>query len=112
VDHTFYTTVNMVHTMEALLGAPPMNNNDARAAVMAAMFSGPGDQPAFTSDARNRENGLIYKMNPPKGQDAKRSAELDFSHADAADAGVLNGILWRDRMGNRPLPKTPGAQFK
>jgi DNA-binding beta-propeller fold protein YncE len=112
VDHTFYTTVNMVHTMEALLGAPPMNNNDARAAVMAAMFSGAGDQPVFTADARNRENGLLYRMNPPTGQDAKRSAELDFSHADAADAGVLNTILWRDRMGNRALPKTPGAQFK
>jgi DNA-binding beta-propeller fold protein YncE len=112
IDHTFYTTVNMVHTMESLLGAPPMNNNDARAAVMAAMFSGSGDQPAFTADARNRENGLIYKMNPPKGQDAKRSAELDFSHADAPDAGVLNAILWRDRMGTRALPKTPGAQFK
>jgi hypothetical protein len=89
-----------------------MNNNDARAAVMAAMFSGAGDQPVFTADARNRENGLLYKMNPPTGQDAKRSAELDFSHADAADAGVLNTILWRDRMGNRALPKTPGAQFK
>ena len=76
------------------------------------MFSGPGDQPPFTADARNRENGLIYKMNPPKGQDAKRSAELDFSHADAADAGVLNGILWRDRMRNRAMPKTPDAQFK
>jgi hypothetical protein len=112
IDHTFYSTVNMVHTMEALLRAPPMNNNDARAAVMAAMFSGAGDQPAFTADARNRENGLLYKMNPPTGPDAMRSAELDFSHADAADAGVLNAILWRDRMGNRALPKTPGAQFK
>jgi DNA-binding beta-propeller fold protein YncE len=112
VDHTFYTTVNMVHTMEALLGAPPMNNNDARAAVMAPMFSGSGDQPPFAADSRNRENGLIYKMNPAKGQDAMRSAQLDFSHADAADAGILNGILWRDRMGNRALPKTPGAQFK
>ncbi|HWC15718.1 MAG TPA: bifunctional YncE family protein/alkaline phosphatase family protein [Terriglobales bacterium] len=112
VDHTFYTTVNMVRTMETLLGAPPMNNNDARAAVMAAMFSGEGNQPAFSADARNRENGLIYKMNSPKGPDAKRSAELDFSHADAADAGVLNSILWRERMGKRSLPKAPGAQFR
>jgi len=112
VDHTFYTTVNMVHTMEALLGAPPMNNNDARAAVMAAMFSGTGDQPAFSADVRNRENGLIYKVNPAKGQDARKSAQLDFSHADAADAGVLNAILWRNRMGDRPLPKAPGAQFR
>jgi DNA-binding beta-propeller fold protein YncE len=112
VDHTFYTTVNMVHTMEALLGAPPMNNNDARAAVMAAMFSGEGDQPPYSADTRNRDNGLIYKMNPPKGADAKKSAELDFSHADAADAGVLNAILWRNRMGDRPIPHTPGAEFK
>jgi hypothetical protein len=27
----FYTTVNMVHTMESLLGLPPMNQNDAYA---------------------------------------------------------------------------------
>ncbi len=47
VDHNFYTTVNLVHTMEALLGLPPMNNNDAQAAVMAPLFSGAGDQPAF-----------------------------------------------------------------
>jgi hypothetical protein len=51
-------------------------------------------------------------MNPPKGADAKKSAELDFSHADAADAGVLNAILWRNRMGDRPIPHTPGAEFK
>jgi DNA-binding beta-propeller fold protein YncE len=112
VDHTFYTTVNMVHTMEALLGAPPMNNNDARGAVMAALFSGDGDQPPYRADTRNRDNGLIYKTNPPKGADAKKSAELDFSHADAANAGVLNAILWRNRMGDRPIPHTPGAEFK
>lgn len=112
VDHTFYTTVNMVHTMESLLGVPPMNNNDARAAVMAPLFSGSGDQPAFVADTRNRDNGLLYKMNPPRNPDARQSSRLDFSHADAADAGILNAILWRDRMGNKPLPKTPGAEFR
>jgi len=112
VDHTFYTTVNVVRSIETLLGVPPMNNNDARAATMAAMFSGDGDQPPFTADSRNRDNGLIYKVNPPKNPDAKQSSQLDFSEPDAADAGVLNAILWRDRMGNRPFPKTRGAEFK
>jgi hypothetical protein len=112
VDHTFYTTVNMIRTIEALLGAPPMNNNDARAAVMSNLFSGAGDQPAFAADPRNRDNGLLYKINPPKAPDAKQSSRLDFSHADAADAGLLNAILWRDRMGSKPLPKTPGAEFR
>jgi DNA-binding beta-propeller fold protein YncE len=112
VDHTFYTTVNLVHTMEAMLGAPPMNNNDAHAAVIAALFSGSGDQPAFVADTRNRDNGLLYKVNPPRGPDARQSAQLDFSEPDAADNAVLNAILWRNRMGSRPLPKTPGGEFR
>ncbi len=45
VDSRFYTTVNMMHTMESLLGLPPMNQNDGFAPVMAPLFSGPGNQP-------------------------------------------------------------------
>src|SRR5205085_341754 len=59
VDHRFYTTVNMIHTMEAVLGLPPMNQNDAYAPVMAALFAGSGNQPAFQADWRNRDNGVI-----------------------------------------------------
>src|SRR5260370_27030184 len=62
VDHSFYTTINMVRTIESLLGVPPMNANDSRAAVMAPLFSGSGEQPPFTADYRNRNNGLIYQM--------------------------------------------------
>jgi hypothetical protein len=29
---------------------------------------------------------------------------MDFSHADRADAGKLNVILWRDAMGSKPVP--------
>jgi DNA-binding beta-propeller fold protein YncE len=105
VDHTFYTTVNLIHTMEVLLGLPPMNNNDARAAVMAALFSGDGEQEAFTADYRNRDNGLIYEMNPEKGQGAKESSAMDFTHADSVDTKVLNAILWRDRKGDVAMPE-------
>jgi len=105
VDHRFYTTVNMVHTMEMLLGLPPMNNNDAQAAVMAPLFSGTGDQPPFNADARNLQNGLLYEVNPPKGPGAKESAQMDFSHADAADSAQLNAILWHASKGNLPMPK-------
>jgi len=105
VDHTFYTTVNMVRTVEAVSGLPPMNNNDARAAVMAPLFSGKGDQPAFTADYRNRDNGLIYQMNSATAPGARASAKLDFSHADAADADTLNRILWRAAKGKQPMPR-------
>ena len=105
VDHNFYTTVNMIHTMETLLGLPPMNNNDAYAAVMAPLFSGAGDQPAFVADYRNRENQLIYQANEKNAPGAKESAALDFSVADAANTEVLNAILWRDAMGDVPMPQ-------
>jgi DNA-binding beta-propeller fold protein YncE len=103
VDHHFYTTVDLVRTIEALLDIPPMNDNDAHAAVMNELFSGPGTQPAFTADDRNLKNGGIYAVNPPRAPGAAASTAMDFSHADAADAHALNNILWLDRRG-RPAP--------
>ena len=105
VDSHFYTTVSMVRTMEVLLGLPPMNNNDAHAPVIAPIFSGPGSQPPFTPDYRNRDNGLIFQVNPPRAPGAQKSARMDFRHADSADAATLNEILWRDRKGSVPMPK-------
>ncbi len=102
VDSSFYTTINVVRTIEALLGAPPMNSNDARSAVMAPLFSGDGAQPAFSADYRNRDNGMIFKMNE---QESKESEAMDFSHADAVDSAVLNQFLWQDRMGDMPMPE-------
>ena len=104
VDSHFYTTVNMIHTMEVLLGLPPMNNNDAQAAIMAPLFSGAGTQAAYKADYRNRDNGLIYKMNPKNGPGAGESSRMDFRHADRVDTALLNAILWRERMGPKPMP--------
>jgi hypothetical protein len=102
--HQFYTTVNMIHTMEVLLGLPPMNQNDAYAPVLGPLFSGRGDQKPFAADWRNRDNGLIYRMNPPRGRDSEESSKMDFSRPDAANAAALNAILWRDRKGDMPMP--------
>ncbi|HEY3638878.1 MAG TPA: bifunctional YncE family protein/alkaline phosphatase family protein [Rhizomicrobium sp.] len=96
VDHRFYTTVSMIHTAEELLGLPAMNLFDTHAPVFAPLFAGAGDQPPFQADDRNRQNGLLYEANKANAPGAKKSAELDFSHADAADAEVLNEILRED----------------
>jgi hypothetical protein len=104
VDSRFYTTVSVVRTIEALLGLPPMNNNDAFCSMISSLFTGPGDQPAFTADYSNRENGLIYTANPKNAAGARASMKMDFSHADRAPAEKLNVILWKDAMGNVPIP--------
>jgi hypothetical protein len=104
VEHGFYTTVNMIHTLETLLGLPPMNQNDAYAPVIGALFSGTGDQAPYTADRSNLESGFIYQTNPAKGQGAEESARMDFSRPDQVNPALLNAILWRDRKGNAPLP--------
>ena len=104
VEHRFYTTVNMIHTMEVVLGLPPMNQNDAYAPAMAGMFSGKGDRPAFEADYRNLKNGLIYEINKRDARGANDSAKMDFSRPDAAGAANLNRILWRDQKGDIPAP--------
>jgi DNA-binding beta-propeller fold protein YncE len=104
VDHHFYATVNMVRTMEALLGLPPMNVFDAHAPLMAPLLAGPGTQPPYQADDSNLRSGLIYHVNPKKAPGAKESLRMDFSRPDANDANKLNAILWQDAKGNAPRP--------
>ena len=105
VEHAFFTTVSALRTIEALLGLPPMNNNDANAPVMASQFSGPGDQAPFDADYRNRDNGLLYQTNDNSAPGGEESMGLDLSQPDAADSQVLNRILWEESKGKRPMPK-------
>jgi hypothetical protein len=104
VDSRFYSTVSVVRTMETLLGLPPMNNNDALASLIGSEFTGPGDQKPFTADTVNRDNGLIYTANTKAAVGAKESAKMDFTHEDHAPVQKLNVILWKDAMGDAPVP--------
>jgi DNA-binding beta-propeller fold protein YncE len=104
VDSRFYSTVSFIRTMETLLGLPPMNNNDAFSSMVSTLFTGPGDQPAYTADYSNRDNGLIYTANPKKAPGAQESSKMDFRHADQANAQKLNVILWKDAMTSKPVP--------
>ena len=111
VEHRFYTTVNLIHTMESLLGLPAMNQNDASAPLMSGLFSGLGDQAPYKVDRRNLNNGLIYETNRQDAPGAKISSRLDFSHPDRADPGTLNRVLWQDRKGASPVPAPKHTVF-
>jgi DNA-binding beta-propeller fold protein YncE len=104
LESGFYTTVNMIRTLEDLLGLPCMNINDCHATPISRLFKGAGTQVPFTADRRNLENGMLYLVNPPRNKGAATSMKLDFSHADAANAAVLNRVLWQDRKGDVPMP--------
>ncbi|MGA7293778.1 MAG: bifunctional YncE family protein/alkaline phosphatase family protein [Terriglobales bacterium] len=112
VDRNFYTTVSMIHTMEALLGLPPMNLFDAHAPLMAPLFSGPGTQSPYQVDDKNLRSGLIYQVNKKTAFGAEESLQMNFSRPDAVDAKKLNAILWQDAKGSAPMPavKSPTAE--
>ena len=110
VEHRFYTTVNIIHTMEMLLGLPPMNQNDAYAPVLSGLFTGEG-QPPFKADTRNLKNGLIYERNRKEAPGAKVSSKMDFSRPDANRAGKLNRVLWKDEKGDAPMPAARHSVF-
>jgi DNA-binding beta-propeller fold protein YncE len=112
VDSRFYSTVSVLRTIESLLGLPPMNNNDAFCPLISTLFTGPGDQPAYTADYSNRDNGLIYTANAKTAAGAKESMKMDFSHADRAPTEKLNIILWKDAMGDKPVPAMLKAHVK
>ena len=112
VDSRFYTTVSVLRTMETLLGLPPMNNNDALSSMISTLFTGPGDQAAYSADYANRDNNLIYTANKKSAPGAEDSMKMDFRHADRADAQKLNIILWKDAKGNAPVPAMLKARLK
>jgi DNA-binding beta-propeller fold protein YncE len=104
VDHHFYTTVSVIHTMESLLGLAPMNLFDAHAPLIAPLLVGPGTQPPYEADNKNLRSGLIYQMNEKKAVGAKESSQMDFSRPDAADTKKLNAILWQSAKGDVAMP--------
>ncbi|HKN20945.1 MAG TPA: bifunctional YncE family protein/alkaline phosphatase family protein [Terracidiphilus sp.] len=112
VDSRFYSTVSVIRTMESLLGLPPMTNNDAFSSLISSLFTGPGDQPPYVADTTNRDNGLIYTANARNAVGAKASMKMDFSREDLAPTEKLNVILWKDAMGNAPVPAMLKARAK
>ena len=74
VEHRFFTTVSVIHTMEALLDLAPMNLFDAHAPLMAPLLAGPGTQPPYEVDDKNLRSGFIYQVNDrkPREQTSRR----------------------------------------
>ncbi|HEY1381636.1 MAG TPA: bifunctional YncE family protein/alkaline phosphatase family protein [Gemmataceae bacterium] len=105
----FYNQTAVLHTMERMLGLPPMNQLDAAAPVMAECFTAMADVTPFTA----RPAAVpLDELNPPAArlrgrarQLAEESLKLDFSRPDAAEDDDLNRILWHAVKGDdAPYP--------
>ena len=109
VDHSFYTTLSMLKSIELMLNIDPMTRFDALSPPLAACFS---DTPDLAPYDAVPNTTMIGDMNPPlSAQNAeeklwtKRSLSLDWSGPDRADPKILNQVIWRTLHGaNAPYP--------
>jgi YVTN family beta-propeller protein len=110
VVSTYYSQINMVRTMENILGIPPMNQLDNSAEPMSDCFS---ETPDFTPYKAVPNNIPLNELNPPleglSGKQlswAKKSMEQDLDDYDRIDEDTFNRIIWHAMKGyDRPYPE-------
>jgi Phosphoesterase family len=92
VDHTQYSTVSMLRTIELILGLPPLSQYDAAARPMYAAFTDKADLSPYKSELARID---LNTKNRDTAYGAARSAKMDFSEYDRVNDFELNEILWR-----------------
>ncbi len=102
VDHTFYSTVSLLRTIELILGIPPLTQYDAAAQPLLAAFS---DQPLRFNYKASLPAQPLTALNSPTAPGAAESLRLPLDEADKVPAAVLNRILWRAIKGDAPMPE-------
>lgn len=127
VDSRFHNTIDMVRTIEDVLGTPHLNLNDANALPMADAFdldqkkwtftampsallsttTLPIPASAFTS--RGVATGSLKPLHDAKWW-ADATKGMDFSVEDHLDAAKYNRILWAGTMGDKPYPAMRSGQ--
>jgi len=106
VDHTMYSTVSMLRTMELVLGIAPMSQFDAAAAPMVAAFR---DTPVPVPYAARQPTQSLNEVNEAHAYGADEAAALALDRPDAAADATVNAILWHAIKGPRnalPAVKT------
>jgi len=113
VDHTEYSTVSMLRTLELMLGLSPMTQFDAEATPMFSAFTDTPDLTPYTAIVPAQP---LDEMNPADAYRAKDSLALDLEEeADQfsrADEQTFNQILWGAIKGPNIAMPTPINSFR
>jgi hypothetical protein len=100
VNHSYYTQVSMVRTIEALLGLPPMNQHDLLALPMSNAFT---DDPDLSPFDVIPNQIPLDTLNPPAAARLERAWQTAIArffppgpnqHPDEADPALLDHAIW------------------
>jgi YVTN family beta-propeller protein len=103
VDHTQYSQVAMLRTLELVLGLPPMTQFDAAATPMIAAFQDTPDLKAYKALTPKQS---LTEMSTLLSYKAKESSHYNFKKPDRVNNAILNEILWHSAKGaHAPMPQ-------
>jgi hypothetical protein len=108
VISNFYNQAGVLHTMQRILGIPPMNQQDAMAPLMFECFTPVPDFTAYTRLTNNiplaEGTSGSGSLTPTQRHWAERAHSMDFSKPDRVDDDVLNRHIWHSIKGDAPYP--------
>ncbi|HOW71911.1 MAG TPA: bifunctional YncE family protein/alkaline phosphatase family protein [Phycisphaerae bacterium] len=95
----FYNQTSVLHTMQLILGLPPMNQMDAMAPVMGECFT---DTPDLTPYTALPVRHTLEETNPQPATKVSlkqrywtdKSLAMNFDQPDRVDDNVLNRVIW------------------
>lgn len=115
VVSTYYSQINMVRTIENILGIPPMNQLDLNAVPMTECFTNKPDFTPYQTLPNNipldELNPSLQSLNRKQLYWAKKSLEQDLEDVDRIDEDIFNRIIWHAVKGyNVPYPEMNNAE--
>lgn len=104
IDHTMYSTTSMLHTMELILGIPPMSQYDAAAMPMWRCFA---KQPDLTPFNRRPLQTDISSVNTVENAWQRKSEGFDFSKEDRIPDRQFTEVIWKAVKGENAIVPAP-----
>ena len=109
VDHTMYSTTSVLHTIELLLGIPPMSQYDASAEPLWRCFSKTTDMTPFHAKPLQTD---INAVNTVENVWQRKSEQFDFSKEDRIPDRLFTEVIWKAIKGeNSVVPPPRRAAF-
>ena len=115
VISTFYNQAGVLHTMERILGLPPMNQQDAMAPLMFDCFTNIPNFTPFTAlpNTIDLVNGGLASRSSKARYYAKKFQAMDLSAPDRIHEDTFNRYIWHTIKGNARYPaRFAGAHGK
>ena len=112
VNHSYDTQINLVRTIEDMLGLPPMNQHDQLVSPMADAFTNDADLSTYTVIPNNIPLDTMNVMAKNKLEKAWQIEVAKYfpqgpnQQADLADPNLLNHAIWYTNTHfSKPFPR-------